>query len=81
MAHMRQDVDRCVSDEIDVVGTASERAFNIAGIERIEKIQHALAVKLIDHFLFPPVPRPARIAASMAEEIAQRSIGKTNHAV
>jgi hypothetical protein len=38
-------------------------------------------VKLIDHFLFPPVLRPARIAASMVEEIAQRSIGKTNHAL
>ena len=45
VAHMRQDVDRRVGDELDVVGAAGERAFDIAGIVDLEEIQHALAVK------------------------------------
>ena len=42
VTEMRQDVDRRVGDEIDVVVAARQRALDIAGIERLEKIQHAL---------------------------------------
>ena len=46
---MRQDIDRRVGDEIDVVAAAGQGALDIAGIERLEKIQHALPVKVPDH--------------------------------
>ena len=48
---MRQDIDRRVGDEIDIVGAAGQRALDVAGIEDIEKIQHTLPMKIVDHFL------------------------------
>ncbi len=48
-AHMRQDVDRRVAEEIDVVRAALQRGLDIAGREIVEKGQHALAVGLLDH--------------------------------
>ena len=51
VAHMRQDIDRRVGEEIDIVGAARQRALDIAGIEIIEKVQHALPVESLDHFL------------------------------
>jgi adenosine/AMP kinase len=52
VAHMRQNIDRRIGDEIDVVAAARQRALDIAGIKFIEKIQHALPVKILDH-VFP----------------------------
>jgi len=46
---MRQDIDRRVGEEIDVVAAALERALDVTGIECVEKIQHALPMKLFDH--------------------------------
>jgi hypothetical protein len=48
---MRQDIDRRVGDEIDVVGAVPQRGLDIAGREIIEKLKHALAVELFDHFV------------------------------
>ena len=44
-AHMRQDVDRRVGEEIDVVRAVRQRALDIAGLEIIERREHALAVE------------------------------------
>ena len=51
VAHMRQDIDRRVGEEIDIIGAAGQRALDIAGIENFEKIQHALPMKIVNHFL------------------------------
>ena len=51
VAHMRQDIDRRVGEEIDVIGAARQRALDVAGIEHVEKIQHALPMKFVNHFL------------------------------
>ena len=48
-AHMRQQVDRRVGGEGDVVGAARQRAVDIAGIEYIEVVQHALTIKIRGH--------------------------------
>src|SRR5260370_35872372 len=45
VAQMRQDIDRRVSEEIDVLAATGQGALDIAGIEFGVKILHALAVK------------------------------------
>ena len=52
MAHMREDVDRGVGDEFDIVGAARQRAFDVAGIEYVEEIQHALPMQGLGHAVF-----------------------------
>jgi hypothetical protein len=49
VAHMRQDIDRGVGEEIDIVGATRQRAFDVSGIEDLEKVQHALTVKIRRH--------------------------------
>src|SRR5882757_560643 len=49
VAHMRQQIDRGVGGEFDVVGAARQRAVDVAGIKHFEEIQHALTVKLRGH--------------------------------
>ena len=44
VAHMRQDIDRRVGEEFDVVGAALQRGFDVAGIHDVEEIQHVLAI-------------------------------------
>ncbi len=51
VAHMRQDLDRRVGKELDVIGAAGQGALDVAGIEHFEKIQHALPMQAINHFL------------------------------
>ena len=51
VAHMRQDIDRRVGEELDIIGAAGQRALDVAGIEHFEKIQHPLPMKFINHFL------------------------------
>jgi hypothetical protein len=46
---MRQDVDRSVGEELDVVAAMSQRTLDIAGIEHVEKIQYALAAQSLGH--------------------------------
>ena len=60
VAHMRHDVDGGVGDEIDVVTAIGQRAFEIAGIEYIEKIQYALPVELCDQCSFSAGVAPDR---------------------
>jgi hypothetical protein len=50
VTEMRQNVDRRMGDEIDVVIAARQRALDIAGIESLEEIQHALPVEIFGHF-------------------------------
>jgi len=57
---MRHDVDGGVGDEIDVVTAEGQRAFEIAGIEYIEKIQYALPVELCDQCSFSAGVAPDR---------------------
>ena len=49
VAHMRQDIHRRIGKEVDVVGAARQRALDIAGVEDLEKIHHALTVKFLGH--------------------------------
>jgi hypothetical protein len=41
---MRQDIDRGVGKEFDVVGAALQGRFDVAGIHDAEEIQHVLAI-------------------------------------
>jgi myo-inositol catabolism protein IolC len=50
VAHMRQDIDRRIAEKFDIVGAAGRRPLDISGRKHIEKIQDALAVKVLDHF-------------------------------
>src|ERR1041385_7741463 len=52
VAEMRQYVDRRVGEEIDVVAAAPQRRGEVAGIERLEKIQDALPVEIFGHCCF-----------------------------
>ena len=49
VAEMRQDIDRCVGEKIDVVAAERQGALDIAGIERVEQLDHASAVKFFHH--------------------------------
>ena len=49
MAHMRQDVDRGIGEKFDVVGAALQRGFDVAGIQDVEEIQHALTICSLGH--------------------------------
>jgi hypothetical protein len=55
VAHMRQDVDRGVGEEFDVVGAALQRRFDVAGIQDVEKIQHVLTIWSLGHSSALPV--------------------------
>jgi hypothetical protein len=46
---MRQDVDRRVGEEFDVVGAARQRGFDVAGIQDVEEIQHVLTIWSLGH--------------------------------
>jgi hypothetical protein len=76
VAHMGEDIDRRVGEEIDVVAAVRQRALDIAGIECVEKIQHALPSQILDHGFSPPVLNPTRIADGIVNRTAQGSIGK-----
>src|SRR3984957_5778705 len=73
MAHMRQDIDRRGGDEIDIVGAARQRALDVAGIERVEKVHHALAVEILWHVASPPVLDPTRIHGSIVDRMPDNS--------
>jgi hypothetical protein len=77
VAHMRQNIDRGVGDEIDVIAAEGQRARDIAGIEHIEKIQYALPVELFDQCFSPPVLRPTRISRSLWTESRRDQLAKS----
>ena len=54
---MRQDLDRRMRNEIDVVAAAGERALEVPRIERLEEIQHVLPVKFVNHVFLPRAGR------------------------
>ena len=49
VAQMRQEVDRGVGEEFDVVGAARQRGFDVAGIQGVEKVQHELTIRCLGH--------------------------------
>jgi hypothetical protein len=65
-----------MSNEIDVVVAAGERALDVAGIEGIEKSHNVLTVNILDHIGSAGV-NPTRIVDCIVNGIARRSIGKT----
>ena len=62
MTHMREDIDRGVGEEFDVVGAVRQRAFNVAGIQDIEEIQHALTMRSLGHSSLPALFDPTHAA-------------------
>jgi hypothetical protein len=60
MAHMRHDVDGGIGEEIDIVRAAGQRGLDIAAVEGIQKIQHALPVEWLDQDLFSAGVAPDR---------------------
>jgi hypothetical protein len=64
-----------MSNEIDVVVAAGERALDVAGIEGIEKSHNVLTVNILDHIGSAGV-NPTRIVDCIVNGIARRSIGK-----
>jgi len=49
---MGHEIDRGVGDEIDIVGAARQRAFDVAGIIDFEEVQHALPMQVLGHPVF-----------------------------
>ena len=74
MTHMGQDIDRGVGEEFDVVGAARQRAFNIAGVQHVEEIQHALTMRFLGHSSLSALVRPD----SRGQSIVQRNGGGIN---
>jgi hypothetical protein len=52
VTHMGHEIDRGVGDEIDIVGAARQRAFDVAGIIDFEEVQHALPMQVLGHPVF-----------------------------
>ena len=73
---MRQDVDRRVGGEHDVVAAAGERTFEVARIERLEKIQYPLPVEILPVEIFGHFFLRRGWAGFIVNRIAARSIGK-----
>ena len=49
VAEMREQFDRRVGDAVELVVAAGLRGVDVAGIERIEKVQHPPPGKALDH--------------------------------
>ena len=73
---MRQDIDRGVGEEFDVVGAARQRGFDVAGIQDVEEIQHVLTIWSLGHSPILPVFDPALAARSIVNGTAAGSISK-----
>jgi len=68
--------DRRVGDAVELVVAARLGRINVAGIERIEKFQHALSVKSLDH---PFLRRGyARLALSVHCESRSAGLNQQN---
>ena len=52
VAEMRQDINRRVGEEINVIAAKRQRPLDIAGIKGLDQIDHALPVKFFDHLFF-----------------------------
>ena len=76
VAHMRQDVDRGVGEELDVIGAARQRGFDVAGIQGVEKVQHELTIRCLGHSPTLPVFDSALAAGSIVNGTMRRSISK-----
>src|SRR6202022_248745 len=78
LAQMRQDVDRRVDEEFDIVGAALQRALDVAGIIDIEKVQHALPMQFLGHIVSTVVFAPdSRSACIIFNGMRPISTGKT----
>ena len=49
VAEMRQQVDRRIGEEVDVVGAERERALGVARIEGLEEFENGLARRIVGH--------------------------------
>ena len=81
MTHMGEDIDRGVGEEFDVVGAACQRAFNVAGVQHVEELQHALTVRSLGHSSLPALVRPRSRGQSIVQATAAGSISKRTQTI
>jgi hypothetical protein len=78
---MRQDVDRGVGEEFDVVGAALQRGFDVAGIQDIKEIQYALTMRFLGHSSTPPAFDPDLAAGPIVKGTAEGSISNRTYSM